>query len=72
MHRRTFLEYLADVTLTSVLGPSQEGRGTCGMIAKITPLSGKRDEVLPILEESAANMQGCSLRGTQHGACFFG
>src|SRR5580658_2105717 len=59
MDRRTFLEYLAGVTLTSVLGPSQEERGMWGMIAKITVLRGKRDEMLQILQESAADMQGC-------------
>jgi quinol monooxygenase YgiN len=30
-----------------------------GMIAKITLLPGRRDEMLQILEESAADMQGC-------------
>jgi quinol monooxygenase YgiN len=30
-----------------------------GMIVKITVLPGKRDEMLQILEESAAGMQGC-------------
>ena len=59
MHRRTFLEYLAGATLTSGLGPSQEESGMWGMIAKITLLPGKRDEMLQILEESAADMPGC-------------
>jgi quinol monooxygenase YgiN len=58
MVRRTFLEYLAGVTLASVLGPSQES-GMWGMIAKITLLPGKREEMLQILQESAADMQGC-------------
>jgi quinol monooxygenase YgiN len=30
-----------------------------GLVAKITLLPGKRDEMLQILEESAADMQGC-------------
>lgn len=30
-----------------------------GMIAKITLLPGKRDEMIGILKESAADMQGC-------------
>ncbi|MGA7931394.1 MAG: putative quinol monooxygenase [Candidatus Sulfotelmatobacter sp.] len=30
-----------------------------GMIAKITVLSGRRDEMIRILKESAADMQGC-------------
>jgi hypothetical protein len=38
---------------------SQEGSGMWGMIAKITLLAGGRDEMIEILEESAANMQGC-------------
>jgi quinol monooxygenase YgiN len=59
MYRRTFLEYLSGVTLMSVLGPSQEESGMWGMVAKITLLPGKRDEMLQILEESAAHMQGC-------------
>jgi quinol monooxygenase YgiN len=59
MDRRTFLEYVAGVTLTSVLGTSQEARGMWGMIAKITLLPGRRDEMIEILEESAADMQGC-------------
>jgi quinol monooxygenase YgiN len=57
--RRTFLEYLYGVTLTSVVGSSQEASGMWGMIAKITLLPGKRDEMIEILEQSAADMQGC-------------
>jgi quinol monooxygenase YgiN len=59
MDRRTFLENLSGVTLTSVLGASQEESGMWGMIAKITLLPGKRDEMLQLLEESATDMQGC-------------
>jgi quinol monooxygenase YgiN len=59
MDRRTFLEYVAGVTLTSVLGTSQEASGMWGMIAKITLLPGRRDEMIEILEQSAADMQGC-------------
>jgi quinol monooxygenase YgiN len=59
MRRRAFLECLAGVTLTSALGPSPEESGMWGMIAKITLLPGKRDEMLQILQESAADMQGC-------------
>jgi quinol monooxygenase YgiN len=57
--RRTFLEYLAAVTLTFVLAGSQEASGMWGMIAKITVLPGRRDEMIRILNESAADMQGC-------------
>lgn len=31
----------------------------CGMIAKITVLPGRRDEITRILKESAPDMQGC-------------
>lgn len=53
------MEGLASVTLTSVVGPSQEDKGMWGMIAKITLLPGKRDEMLQILQQSAAGMLGC-------------
>ena len=57
--RRTFLEYLGSVALTPVLVSSQEASGMWGMIAKITLLPGKRDEMIQILKESAADMPGC-------------
>lgn len=59
MDRRTFVEQLAAVMLTSVLGGSQEVSGMWGMIAKITLVPGKRDEMIAILKESAADMHGC-------------
>jgi quinol monooxygenase YgiN len=59
MDRRTFLEQLTAVTLTSVLAGSQEASGMWGMIAKITVVPGKRDEMIGILKESAADMPGC-------------
>jgi quinol monooxygenase YgiN len=59
MDRRTFLEYLVAVPLTSVLAGSQEASGMWGMIAKITVFPGRRDEMIRILTESAADMQGC-------------
>ena len=55
----TFLESLAAVTLTSVLAGSQEASGMWGMIAKITVLPGRRDEMIRVLKESAPDMQGC-------------
>jgi quinol monooxygenase YgiN len=57
--RRTFLEYLAAVMLTPVVAGSQEAGDMWGVIAKITLLPGKRDEMIGILKESAAEMQGC-------------
>jgi quinol monooxygenase YgiN len=65
MDRRTFLETLAVATMTSALTPAwiiggrQEAGGMWGMIAKITLLPGKRDEMIEILQESAAGMPGC-------------
>ena len=59
IERRTFLEYLGAVALTPVLAGSQEANGMWGLIAKITLLPGKRDEMIGILKESAADMPGC-------------
>lgn len=59
MNRRTFFEKLAAVTLSSVLAGSQEASGMWGMIAKITVVLGKREELIAILKESAADMPGC-------------
>src|SRR5215469_824236 len=57
--RRTCLEYLGAVALTPVLTGSQEASGMWGLIAKITLLPGRRDEMVEILKESAADMPGC-------------
>jgi quinol monooxygenase YgiN len=59
INRRTFLEYLGGVALTPVLVVPQETSGMWGLIAKITLLAGKRDEMIEILRESAADMPGC-------------
>jgi quinol monooxygenase YgiN len=59
MERRTFVERLAAVMLTSGLACSQEASGMWGMIVKITLVPGKRAEMIAILKESAADMQGC-------------
>ena len=53
------MEYPGAVALTPVLAGSQEARGMWGMIAKITVLPSKRDEMIEILRESAANMPRC-------------
>ena len=53
------MEYLAAVPLTSVLAGPLEASGRWGMIAKITVLPGRRDEMIRILKECAADMQGC-------------
>lgn len=59
MNRRTFFEQLAAVTLTSVLAGSQEARTMWGLIAKITVVQEKREEMIAILKESATDMRGC-------------
>jgi len=59
MDRRTFLEYLGAVALTPFLTGSQEASSMWGLIAKITLLPGRRDEMVEILKESAAGMPGC-------------
>jgi quinol monooxygenase YgiN len=53
------LEYLVAVTFMPVLAGSQEASGMWGLIAKVTLLPGKRDEMIGILKESAADMPGC-------------
>ena len=55
--RPTFFEHLGAVAITSAA--SQETSDMWGLIAKITVLPGKRDEMIGILRESAANMPGC-------------
>jgi quinol monooxygenase YgiN len=57
--RRTFLEYLGAVALTPILAGSQEASGMWGLIAKITLIPGRRDEMVEILRESAVDMPGC-------------
>ncbi|HZU42357.1 MAG TPA: putative quinol monooxygenase [Terriglobales bacterium] len=59
MDRRTFFEQLAVMMLTSVFAGSQEASRMWGMIAKITVVPGKRDEMIAILKESASDMRGC-------------
>jgi quinol monooxygenase YgiN len=59
--RRKFLEYLtaATVTVTPVLVGSQGANDMYGLIVKLTVAPGKREEMIRILKESAANMPGC-------------
>jgi len=57
--RRTFLKHLGALALTPVLVASEETSGMWGLIAKITILPGKRNEMVEILRESAADMPGC-------------
>jgi quinol monooxygenase YgiN len=57
--RRKFLEYSGAVTVTPVLVGSQEASAMYGLIVKLTVAPGKREEMLGILKESAADMPGC-------------
>jgi hypothetical protein len=59
MDRRTFFKYLGAVALTPVPTGSQEASSMWGLIAKMTLLPGRRDEMVEILKESAAGMPGC-------------
>ena len=59
MDRRTFLEHFSAVALMPVLTGSHEVSGMWGLIAKITLLPGRRDEMVEILKDSAADMPGC-------------
>ncbi|HEX8880114.1 MAG TPA: putative quinol monooxygenase [Candidatus Acidoferrum sp.] len=62
--RRVFLQCLAtaavDVTpgLTGLAGPQGE-HPMYGLIAKLTAVSGKRDELIKILKEGTGSMPGC-------------
>ena len=51
--------YLGAVAITPVLAGSLEASGMWGLIAKITLLPGKRDEMIEILKGSASEMPGC-------------
>jgi|SRR5215472_6732173 len=62
--RRTFLQWLttAAIPLTPVLTglPSPQGEHPMyGLIAKLTAVSGLRDELIKILEEGTRSMPGC-------------
>jgi quinol monooxygenase YgiN len=57
--RRKFLECLGSVALLPAAAGSQEATGMWGLIAKITLVPGKRDEMIEILKQSAADMPGC-------------
>lgn len=59
--RRMLLEYLtaAVVTVAPVLAGSQGANDMYGLIVKLTVAPGKREEMIRILKESAANMPGC-------------
>jgi quinol monooxygenase YgiN len=53
------LEYVGSVAFTPAVAGPQEASGMWGLIAKITVLPGRRDEMIGILKESAADMPGC-------------
>jgi quinol monooxygenase YgiN len=47
------------VAITRVQARSPEATGMYGLIVKLTVVPGKRDEMIAILKESAADMPGC-------------
>jgi quinol monooxygenase YgiN len=47
------------VAMTRLQTRSQEASGMYGLIVKLTVVPGKRDEMIGILKESAADMPGC-------------
>src|SRR5580658_2481301 len=57
--RRKFLEYLGAVSVTPFLAGSQEASGMFGSIGRLTVVPGRRDELIGILQQSAADMPGC-------------
>lgn len=59
MDRRKFLEFLGAVTIMPALAGPQDASAMYGRIAKLTVVPGKRDEMIGILKESAADMPGC-------------
>src|SRR5215472_10253607 len=61
MDRRDFLKYAAASGLMSACGSSNllGANEMYGLIVKMTILPGKREEMIRILKESAADMQGC-------------
>jgi quinol monooxygenase YgiN len=61
MDRRNFLKYAAASGLVSACVSSnlQGANEMYGLIVKITVVPGKRDEMIRVLKESAADMPGC-------------
>jgi quinol monooxygenase YgiN len=59
INRRKFLACMGAVAITRVQAPSQEARSMYGLVVKITAVPGKREEMIGILKESAADMPGC-------------
>ncbi len=61
IYRREFLKCLtaATVAATPVLGSVQGANNMYGLIAKLTIVPGKREDMIRILAESAAHMPGC-------------
>src|ERR1700723_3728055 len=56
--RQKFLACIGAVAITHPQSRSQEA-SMYGLIVKLTAVPGKRDEMIAILKESAANMPGC-------------
>jgi quinol monooxygenase YgiN len=59
IERRKFLACIGAAAITRLQPHPQETTGMYGLIVKLTAVPGKRDEMIAILKESAANMPGC-------------
>jgi quinol monooxygenase YgiN len=59
MDRREFMAFVGLVATTSVLADPHKESGMYGLIVKLTVIPGRRDEMIGILKESAADMPGC-------------
>jgi quinol monooxygenase YgiN len=59
INRRTFLACMGAAAITRGQAPSPEASNMYGLVVKITAVPGKRDEMIGILRESAADMPGC-------------
>ena len=47
------------VAITRIQAPTPEASSMYGLVVKITAVPGKRDEMIGLLRESAADMPGC-------------
>jgi quinol monooxygenase YgiN len=57
--RRTFFGYLAITAASPFVAHAKEESGMYGLIAKLTVIPGRRDEMIGILRESASALPGC-------------
>lgn len=53
------MEYMGAITIAPAQASPQEASGMYGLIVKLTVVPGRREEMIGILKESAADMSGC-------------